>query len=104
MDRLSRYTELVPLPVLVAAPIVALVVFFLIPARWRLPVSLIVLVPWLTVGRLTDFPGGIQVFTKATGFAAYLGVGIAAMLDPGPNRRLPIPIWTYPLFACMGFA
>jgi hypothetical protein len=83
----EQYTDVVPLPVLMMAPVLIGLVFLLCPARLRLPVALITLPPFLLVGRL-PLLGAPALGAKALGFAMLLAVAVAAVLAPGPKRRL----------------
>ncbi|NRA58306.1 MAG: hypothetical protein HRU13_09370, partial [Phycisphaerales bacterium] len=84
---LEQYLEVVPIPVLIAAPALAGLVFLLCPARLRLPAALVILPPFLIIGRL-PLLGTVALGAKALGFAMLLALGVAAMLSPGPKRRL----------------
>ncbi|MFI4917806.1 MAG: O-antigen ligase family protein [Phycisphaerales bacterium JB060] len=87
MFSFDQYTDVVPLPVLMLAPVLAGMVFLLCPMRLRLPTALILLPPFLIVGGLPKL-GPISMGAKALGFAVILAVGIAAMLSPGEKRKL----------------
>lgn len=87
MFSLEQYTDVVPLPVLLIAPIVLALVFLLCPSRLRLPIALVVLPPFLMTGRLPML-GAPALAAKALGFAMLLAVAVAAFLAPGPKRRL----------------
>jgi hypothetical protein len=89
MDKLQPFLDAVPLPVLLAAPILGALVFLLVPPRLRLSAALIGLVPYLTIGRLPGL-GPAYLLCKATGWAALIAVAVAAMLQPGSVRR---PHW-----------
>lgn len=102
MDKIQLYLEIVPLPVLLMAPVVAIVAWVFVPARLRLSLALALLVPWLTVGRLPGL-GMVQSLAKTTEFAAYLLVTLAAFLHAGPRRQLPLIVWLYPATAVLGF-
>src|SRR5690606_5094039 len=89
MEKLQPFLDAVPLPALLAAPILGALVFLLIPPRLRLFVALIALVPYMTIGRLPGL-GPAYLLCKATAWAALLAVAVAAILQPGPVRR---PHW-----------
>lgn len=89
MDKLHQFLEFVPLPVLLAAPILGALIFLLTPPRLRLPVALVAVVPYLTIGRLPGL-GPPYLLCKATGWAALIAVAAAAIMQPGPKRR---PHW-----------
>jgi hypothetical protein len=97
----DQYTDVVPLPVLMLAPLVAGLVFLLCPTRLRLPIALIVLPPFLIVGRL-PLLGPIALGAKALGFAMILAVGVAAFLAPGDKRRLHPICYAYVPLALVG--
>ena len=94
MFSFEEYTDVVPLPVLVMAPLAAGLVFLLCPARLRLPLALIMLPPFLLVGRL-PLLGPLALGAKALGFAMLLAVAAAAVLAPGPKRRLSPIAYAY---------
>lgn len=101
MDRVTRYLDAVPLPLLIAGAIVAAAVFIFLPNRWRLPLALIVMPVWMTLGRLPGL-GMVQAVAKPSGVVAYGFVLIAAILTPGSRRRLPGIVWLYPVMALIG--
>jgi hypothetical protein len=101
MDRLSSYLTVVPLPVLIAIALAAGAAFVMVPNRWRLPLALIALPSWMTLGQLPELPS-VQAIAKATGVIAYGCVMIAAILTPGPKRRIPGIVWLYPAMAIVG--
>ena len=78
----EQYTDVVPLPVLMMAPVLIGLVFLLCPARLRLPAALIVMPPFLLVGRL-PLLGAPALGAKDLGFALLLAVAAAAILSPG---------------------
>ncbi len=102
MDKVQLYLQIVPLPVLIIAPVAVIIAWLLVPARLRLPCAVGVLVPWLTLGLMPGL-GMLQSLGKTTGFAAFLLVTVAAWLDPGPKRQMPLIVWLYPATAVMGF-
>lgn len=102
MDRLQKYLEVIPLPVLLIAPFVGLFAFLFMPKRLRLDLMIIAMVMWLVLGRLVEI-GVVQQVTKATTFAIILALGLAAWLDPVPKRRLPMIVWAYPIMACIAY-
>lgn len=94
MFTFQQYTDVVPLPVLALAPVLAGLVFLLCPAKLRLPLALIILPPFLLVGRL-PLLGAPALAAKALGFAMLLSVAAAAILAPGPKRRLSPITYAY---------
>ena len=101
MDRIFLYLQAVPWPVLVAGAVVAMSIFIFVPSRWRLPLALVLMPIWMTLGRLPDL-GMVQAVAKMSGVMAYVFVFAAAILDPGPKRRLPGVVWIYPIMALVG--
>ncbi len=101
MFSFEQYTDVVPLPVLMLAPILAGLVFLLCPARFRLPAALMVLPPFLIVGRLPML-GSVALGAKALGFAVILAVGLAAFLSPGEKRRIHPLCYAYVPLAVVG--
>jgi hypothetical protein len=102
MDRIDFYLDVVPLPVVVAAALGVILAFLAIPARMRLVVALVALPVWLTIAQLPGL-GLIQAVAKVSSSMGYMLVAIAAMLHPGPRRRLPAILWLYPVMACVAF-
>ena len=101
MDRLDQYLEIVPLPVLLLLLAAAVFVALIIPGRLRLPVMLMVMPPWLSIGQFLDL-GAVQAVAKATGFVMFALLALSAYLHPGPKRRLSPWVWVYPVVAlCM---
>jgi len=102
MDRVSAYLEIVPLPVLIGAPIAAILIFFIIPRRLRLEVMLAGMVLTLTLGRLPDL-GTVAAAAKVGGSGAIALVALAALLAPGPRR--PVTFWSalYITMSLLGF-
>ena len=101
MFTFEQYTDVIPLPVLMMAPVLAGLVFLLCPARLRLPAALIILPPFLLVGRL-PLLGAPALGAKALGFAMLLAVAAAAWLSPGPKRRLSFFAYLYVPLALVG--
>ncbi|MEQ9095023.1 MAG: hypothetical protein RIE32_02035 [Phycisphaerales bacterium] len=101
MFSFEQYTDVVPLPVLLMAPILLGVVFLLCPARLRLPAALIILPPFLLVGRL-PLLGAPALGAKALGFAMLLAVAAAAFLAPGGKRKLNPLCYAYVPLALVG--
>ena len=101
MFTFEQYTDVIPLPVLMMAPALAGLMFLLCPARLRLPAALIILPPFLLVGRL-PLLGAPALGAKALGFAMLLAVAAAAWLSPGPKRRLSLLSYIYVPLALAG--
>ncbi len=102
MERVQQYLDVVPLPVLIVLPLLAAGLFLIVPGRWRLSVALILMVPWLVLGRLSEI-GVIAPVAKATGVVGLGLVAFAAWLDPGPRRRLPALAWVYLVMGLLAF-
>ena len=102
MDKVQLYLDIVPLPVIILAPFLAAGLFLIVPGRWRLSVALILMVPWLVIGRLSEI-GLISQVAKATGVTGLGLVALAAWLDPGPRRRLPALAWLYLVMGLLAF-
>lgn len=100
MERFQYYLEIVPLPFLIGMPIAAIMALLITPGRLRLSLALILMVCWLTLGRMEGI-GTIQAFAKATSVLVYLLVLISALLHPGPRRSLPGIVWIYPIMAAI---
>lgn len=102
MSKLEIYLSLVPLPVIILAGTVYLGIILMIPARYRLQTTLAFTVIWLATNKLIDLRT-IQPLAKTTAFAGYMAIAMAAILNPGPKRRMPIVVWLYPIMALVGF-
>lgn len=103
MDRLEVYLEIVPLPVMIAVPILAVALFMLLPGKWRLPLAITIMVPWLAIGRLFEI-GTFAQMAKATSIGALILVTFSAWLHPGERRQLPGLALMYPIMAVLAFA
>ncbi|GIW73810.1 MAG: hypothetical protein KatS3mg103_0332 [Phycisphaerales bacterium] len=101
MFTFEQYTDVVPLWALALAPILGGLVFMLCPARLRLPAALIALPPFLLVGGL-PLLGAVALGAKALGFAMLLAVAAAAVMAPGPKRRLSPLSYVYVPLALAG--
>ena len=102
MDKIGRYLEIVPLPLLLVAMVGVAVAFLVVPAKYRMPTALSLMMVWLTLGEMPDL-GLIQVIAKVTGFAVYGLVAVTAWLDPAPRRRTPLLAWMYLVIAALAF-
>ena len=102
MTRLQTYLTLVPLPIIVLAGFIYLVAILMVPARYRLQTALAFTVIWLAANKFADLRA-IQPLAKTTAFAGYLAIAMAALLDPGPKRRMPRLVWLYPIMAVAAF-
>ncbi|MCW5756601.1 MAG: hypothetical protein KIT54_05125 [Phycisphaeraceae bacterium] len=101
MFSINDYLDVVPLPVLLVAPILLAMAFFFCPSRLRLTTALIIFPPFLVIGNLPGL-GAIALGAKAMGFAMILAVGVSAMLTPGEKRRLSPLCYLYLPLALVG--
>lgn len=102
MSTVERYLQIIPLPVLMIAPVGALLAFLLIPGRYRMLAALCLTVAWLPLSEYYGL-GIIQALAKTTGFAVYMLLAVTAWMNPGPRRRLPLMAWLYPAAALLSF-
>ena len=99
MDRTDIYLQLVAeQPILMAPFILFIFIFLVIPSDKKLFVTLLILVPWLTVARSSGL-GPIAAAAKLSSGATYLLVAIAAVNHPGIKRRLPSAAWIFVVVA-----
>jgi len=102
MNKIDRYLELVPLPVLVGLPLLLMAAAMLMPRQYRMQASLIVMVLWLAIGRLPELVA-IQAPVKATQSVPLLMVMWGALTAPGPRRSLPWVVWLFPILGLCSF-
>ncbi len=102
MSTVEHYLQIIPLPVLMIAPVGALLAFLFIPGRYRMPAALSLTVAWIPLSEYHGL-GIIQALAKTTGFAVYMLLAVTAWMNPGPRRRLPLMAWLYPAAALLGF-
>ena len=89
MDRADIYLEIIAEQPILLLPFAFLIFLFLVtPAEKKLFISLVILVPWLTVARSEEL-GAIASAAKLTSGFAYLIVAISAAVYPGPKRSIP---------------
>ena len=99
MDRTDVYIELVLAQPWLLTPIAAFILaFLLVPAEKRLFLTLLLVVPWLSVARSPDL-GPISAAAKLSSGGAFLLIAYASMTHPGPKRVLPGILWIYPIMA-----
>ena len=99
MDRADIYLEIIAEQPILLAPFALLIfIFAATPSDKKLFISLVILVPWLTVARCEDL-GPIAAAAKLTSGVAYLIVAISAMMYPGPKRNIPIVVWMFVVLA-----
>lgn len=87
-------------PILLAPIIAFIFAYALVPSHRRLFVSLLILVPWLTVARAPGM-GPLAPAAKLTSGIAYLLIAYAAFAHPGPKRNLPGVVWLFVLIALL---
>ena len=74
MDRIELYLDIVPIPILLAGAMVAVLVYLAVPAQYRLVIALAIVPIWLTVGRLPDL-GIISQAAKVSSAMVFFLVG-----------------------------
>lgn len=99
MDRADIYLEIIAEQPILLLPFAFLIFLFLVtPAEKKLFISLVILVPWLTVARSEEL-GAIASAAKLTSGFAYLIVAISAAVYPGPKRSIPGVVWMFVILA-----
>ena len=99
MERTDIYLELVMAQPLLLTPIVGFILaFFLVPQEKRLFLTIMLVVPWLTVARSAGL-GPIAAAAKLSSGGAFLLIAYAAMVHPAPKRNIPGILWLYPVMA-----
>ena len=102
MDRTELYLQLVmEQPILLAPVFLFIIAFAVVPAEKKLFMTLLILVPWLTIARSPGI-GPIAAAAKISSGIAYLLIAYSAYLHPGPKRHIPAVVWMYVIVACMG--
>ena len=102
MDRTEVYIQLIMEQPLILVPAVLFIfAFFVIPVDKRLFMTLLILVPWLTLARSPGL-GPISAVAKISSGAAYLLIAYSALTHPGPKREVPFAVWLFVIVACMG--
>ena len=95
MDRAEIYLEIVMQQPLLLAPIAIFIfAYALVPSHRRLFVSLMILVPWLTIARSPGM-GAFSSAAKLTSGIAYILIAYAAWAHPGPKRQIPMLVWLF---------
>ena len=102
MTRIQLYLQLIPLHYVALAGFIYLMAILMVPARYRLQTALAFTVIWLAANKFTDLRT-IQPLAKTTAFAGYMAIALAALLDPGPKRRMHAIVWLYPVMAVIAF-
>ncbi|HIB51359.1 MAG TPA: hypothetical protein EYO40_08855 [Phycisphaerales bacterium] len=101
MDRTDIYLQLVMENPLLMAPVVLFIfAFAIIPSDKRFFLMLVILVPWLTIGRSGGL-GPIAAAAKLSSGGAYLLIALSAFLHPGPKREIPYVVWMFVIIACV---
>jgi len=99
MDRSDVYLQLIAeQPILLAPFILFIIIYAAIPADKKLFLTLVLLVPWLTVAR-SEGLGPIHAAAKLSSGATYLLIAISAVIHPGPKRQLPQVVWIFVIVA-----
>jgi len=99
MDRTDAYLNIVMSNPLLLAPIVGLLlIFLLVPREKRLFLTLMMVTPWLQMGRSQEL-STIAAVAKLSSGLAFLLIAFAAWTHPYPKRELPRILWIYPIMA-----
>lgn len=99
MDRTDIYLQIImSQPWLVSPIVLAVLLYFLIPKEKRLFVSIMMVTPWLQMGRSQNL-SLIAAAAKLSSGLVFLLVAYAAWTHPYPKRRLPGVVWIYPIMA-----
>ena len=94
MDKLDRYLEIVPLPVLAMVAVIACIVFAMMPANQRPFILIWILPSWLFLSKCLDL-GAVQAATKLSSGLLLLMIALAGFLRPGERRHVPGVVWAY---------
>jgi hypothetical protein len=99
MERTDIYLEIIMTQPWLLTPMVLLVLlFFMIPAENRLFLALMLVTPWLSMGRAQDL-SLIAAGAKLTSGLSFLLVAYASITHPFPKRQLPLIVYLYPIMA-----
>ena len=99
MDRTDIYLQIImSQPWLVSPIVLAVLLYFLIPKEKRLFVSIMMITPWLQMGRSQNL-SLIAAAAKLSSGLVFLLVAYAAWTHPFPKRRLPGVVWIYPIMS-----
>ena len=102
MDRIEIYLQIISeQPILLVPIVLCIIAFFAIPADKKLFMSLVILVPWLTIARSTGM-GPFAVAAKLSSGIAYLLIAYSAFTHPGHKRQIPWIVWMFVIVGCMG--
>src|SRR5688572_23269157 len=99
MDKVSSRLDILSPAVLAIAGIIAVLVVVFTPRTKRLYVAIATMIAWSMVGQMPELPG--QGIAKTTLAGAFLLVGFAALIHPGPRLRLTQSVLLWPI---LGFA
>ena len=99
MERTDIYLQIVTTQPWLLSPIfIAVFVYFLIPKDKRLFVAIMMVTPWLQLGRSQEL-SSIAAVAKLSSGLAFLLVAFAAWTHPFPKRKLPGILYLYPVMA-----
>ena len=99
MERTDIYLQIITnQPWLLSPILIALVIFFFIPKDKRLFIAIMMVTPWLQMGRSQDL-SLIAAAAKLSSGLAFLLVAFASWTHPFPKRRLPGILYLYPIMA-----
>ena len=99
MLRTDIYIELIFAQPWLLTPIaVIILVLAIAPAEKRLFLTLLLVVPWLTIGRSPGL-GPISAAAKVSSGGVFLLIAFAAIIHPSMKRAIPGILWIYPLMA-----
>jgi hypothetical protein len=96
LERIQMYLDIVPLPVLMGLALASMIGMLMIPSRLRLWLLLTALPLWLVLSLFVEL-GIVQAVSKATGMLYFAILAFAALVHPGPKRRIPFILWLYPV-------
>ena len=99
MERTDIYLQIVTTQPWLLSPIfIAVFAYFLIPKDKRLFVAIMMVTPWLQLGRSQEL-SSIAAVAKLSSGLAFLLVAYAAWTHPFPKRKLPGILYLYPVMA-----
>ena len=99
MDNVDIYLRLVAEQPLLLLPVVfCIIAFLIVPKEKRLFLTLVILVPWLTIARSPEL-GPISAAAKLSSGGAYFLIALSALVHPGPKRHIPGIVWIFVIVA-----
>ena len=99
MDKVEIYLRLVVEQPLLLLPVVfCIIAFLIVPKENRLFLTLVILVPWLTIAQSPDL-GPISIAAKVSCALAYFLIALSALVHPGPKRHIPGVVWIFVIVA-----